>query len=106
MTAGTSKKRIDPAAAIRWHCRLCMNGSRKMIAECSDRNCLLYPFRNEIIQGEKDLFRVINAYCACCAGGENLIRECDGKFLSGKRCPLWPLRFGPLGYMGAFMYKA
>jgi len=105
MTARTSRKRIDPVMAIRRHCRLCMNGSQKMIIECPNRNCPLYPFRTEIAQ-EENLFRVISAYCAYCAGGENLVRECDGKFLSKDRCPLWPLRFGPLGYMGAFVYKS
>jgi len=76
-----------------------------MVTNCPEEDCPLYSFRLGDEGAESDLFTLISRFCIRCAGDEESVRICPGKFLSGDKCPLWPIRFGPLGKMGAFLRR-
>lgn len=84
---------------------MCMGGSRQLVNDCPETDCPLYPHRLGDAEAESDLFPVISLFCLYCAGEEESVRLCPGKFLSGYKCSLWPVRFGPLGKMGAFLRR-
>jgi len=91
--AGESKNRsirkltLSRTSAIRLYCLDCTAGSRITIADCSSKDCALYPFRMKKAHPELNKQQIINRYC----------RECIGEApvnCQTKDCSLHPFRTG------------
>lgn len=45
--------------AIHKHCLECSGGSRKIVRDCTIKNCNLYPYRQEPTKGQISLFDLV-----------------------------------------------
>jgi len=93
---GTAKRITTPKAAIAEHCRLCMNGDRRLVRECTSTACPLWVFRmGPAPSGSGSRVKEIRAFYLTCGGGPDVPeRYREVKACSAGRCPLWPWRTG------------
>lgn len=91
-------KRITPLKAIRKQCLHCMGGSFRLVSECPDVDCPLYPYRFGRLQPgiSGRTIRIIRQYCLGCAGSAHEVKTCQGNeiYLGNEPCVLWPFRLG------------
>lgn len=87
--------RKSPLKTIREHCLLCMNGSFRLVRECTTDDCPLHPLRmGRAVKGVSPLKSVRQMCLHCQAESSQRVRDCDPNLLSGEVCPLWPYRLG------------
>ena len=78
--------------AIREHCRLCMNGDRRLVRECTSDACALWVFRmGTAPRRSGSRVKAIRAFCLMCCGGPDVPeRYREVEMCSAGRCPLGP----------------
>ncbi|WP_043599983.1 hypothetical protein [Solidesulfovibrio magneticus] len=90
--------------SIRLHCVQCQGGSFALVADCSSKDCLFYPYRSGSIEpgASRRLLKVIRSYCDTCAPGGNVAGCTAGRcYLDLSACPIWPFRSGRSPYYSA-----
>jgi len=80
---------VTASQAIRKECRSCQPGQRMTPEGCETKACKLSPNAFECRSSVKR----IAAHCRDCNGDDHP-RECTGRLLHGKTCPLHPFRLG------------
>lgn len=87
---------LSPLKSIRRECLYCMSSSRLLVRDCPSTACRLWPYRlgKRPTSGAHRPLRAIRKHCLACAGSSDAVRNCDGKLLGGKICPLHRFRFG------------
>lgn len=81
-------------AVVRRICLWCQGGSWKLVRECVDNPCPLYPWRMAE-NGEDGVLRTrIAAFCLSCAGSNEGVAECSADMPIGGQpvCPAHPYR--------------
>lgn len=81
-------------AVVRRICLWCQGGSWKLVRECVDNPCPLYPWRMAE-NGEDGLLRTrIATFCLSCAGSSEGVAECSADMPIGGQpvCPAHPYR--------------
>jgi hypothetical protein len=82
------------STVVRRICLWCQGGSWKLVRECVDNPCPLYPWR-QAEDGDDALLRArIAAFCLSCAGSSEGVAECSADTPMGGQpaCPAHPYR--------------
>lgn len=91
------------STVVRRICLWCQGGSWKLVRECVDKPCPLYPWR-QAEDGDDALLRDrIAAFCLSCAGSSEGVAECSADTPMGGQpaCPAHPYRI-PAEFLGEF----
>lgn len=79
---------------IRRICLWCQGNSWRLVRECAQDYCPLYPHRLDEHGDEALLVACIGEFCLSCAGGSEAVAECtaDSTFNGQPPCPAHPYR--------------